>query len=58
MLAALVTVVAAAASVLLLKGVSVVLGEPALYADCMEDVAGSLRDSALFLDGALGGRGA
>ena len=57
MMAVLLTALAAAASVLLIKGVSVVLGEPALYADCMEDVAGSLRDSALFLDGALGGRG-
>lgn len=57
MLALLLSVGGVLSSVLLLGATASFIGDPSFSSRCMDDVARSLRDSALFLDGFLGGRG-
>ncbi|MDP8247112.1 MAG: hypothetical protein P9M00_03170 [Candidatus Tritonobacter lacicola] len=58
LLATLLAVFASLSSFQLLKATAVVLENEKFCGDCMEDVRRSLRDSGLFLDRLLGGKGA
>ncbi len=58
LLATLLAVFASLSSFQLLKATSAVLENEKFCGECMEDVRCSLRDSGLFLDRLLGGKGA
>lgn len=58
LLAALIAVLASLVSVQLIRAAATVLGDEKLYGESLEDTGSSLRESVLFLDRFLGGKGA